>query len=89
VRDPDIGDQLHTANTSAYLLLRLIQDVLDASRLEDASLELHSAPFSLHRAMGDVLVTLSEPAERAGLALTGVADERVLEWTRARDGRHD
>ncbi|MCO4747181.1 MAG: response regulator [Proteobacteria bacterium] len=80
VKDSAVSDQLQTANTSAHLLLRLIQDVLDVSRLEDASLELNIAPFSLHRAVGDVLVTLSEPAERAGLQLVGVAEEDVLEW---------
>lgn len=78
--DPEIRDHLKTASTSAQLLLRLIQDVLDTTRLEDAYLELNEGSFELHRGVGDILLTLRERAASRGLTLVGTADPDMREW---------
>ena len=68
-RDEALRSRLDTANTSARLLLRLIQDVLDATHVESGSLELHEAPFSVQRAIADAVATVAERAREAGLVL--------------------
>ena len=77
---PEHRAHLHTAMTSAQLLLRLIQDVLDAAHMESGSLELHEAPFSLHLAVGDAVRTVHEKAAAKGLTVTASAAPEMHEW---------
>ena len=48
-KDPLVKDCLQTARGSADLLLTLLNDLLDTSKIEAGKLELESAPFSLRR----------------------------------------
>jgi len=48
-----------TARSSAQALLRLLNDLLDFSRLEADRLELESVPFELRETVGDVMKSLA------------------------------
>ncbi|HWN43063.1 MAG TPA: response regulator [Thermoanaerobaculia bacterium] len=52
-------DLVGTARSSAQTLLRLLNDLLDFSRLEADRLELESVPFELRETVGDVMKSLA------------------------------
>jgi len=62
---------------SGQLLLALINDILDLSRIEAGHLELKPGPFEPRRLAADVLAVLAERAQQQGLALTLHAAPRV------------
>ena len=66
---PRVHDYLQTARDSADVLLDLLNEILDLSRIEAGRLELESAVFSLHRAVEQVIKTLRLKAGEKGLAL--------------------
>jgi signal transduction histidine kinase/FixJ family two-component response regulator len=75
-----LAHQLRTAHNSARLLLRLIQDVLDASRLDvDDGLAVRHEPFRLHHALTEVLEPLRRQIEEAGLEYTAAAAPGMAE----------
>jgi PAS domain S-box-containing protein len=55
--------------TSAESLLRIIDDVLDFSRIEAGKFQLESAPFHLRDSLADAMRTLSLKAGQKGLEL--------------------
>jgi two-component system, sensor histidine kinase len=66
---------IETASQSSQALLRLIDDILDLSRIEVGRLELESAPFHLPSLIHDVRVLFADQARAKGLTLlTGVPD---------------
>ncbi|MEO5661535.1 MAG: ATP-binding protein, partial [Polaromonas sp.] len=74
---PDQHEILHTAYTSARQMLRIVDDILDYSKLEANKLQLESTSFNL-RDMIDSLTTLMlKPAESKGLRLTQHIDPSV------------
>ena len=80
---PSLAHELRTAHHSARLVLRLTQDVLDASRLDvDDALTVRHEPFRLHQGLTEVLEPLRRGIEDAGLAYSataapGIAERRV------------
>jgi two-component system, sensor histidine kinase len=54
-------DQIQTASYSAELLLRLLNDILDLSRIESGKLEFEKMPFA-PRAIADEIAALLSPA---------------------------
>jgi signal transduction histidine kinase/FixJ family two-component response regulator len=62
---------------SGQLLLALINDILDLSRIEAGHLELKPGPFEPRRLAAEVLAVLAERAQQQGLALTLHAAPRV------------
>jgi PAS domain S-box-containing protein len=58
------------ARSSASLLLSVISDVLDFSKLEAGKLDVASAPFAIGDVLADVGDILSHHAEEKGLALS-------------------
>ncbi|MDM8521789.1 response regulator [Desulfococcaceae bacterium HSG8] len=60
---------LTTARNSARSLLKLINDILDVSKLESGHLELENIPFNLHKTVEDALCTLNLRAKEKGLFL--------------------
>jgi len=58
-----------TLQKSALLLNRLIEDLLDLSRIEAGKLELRSEPFEPARAAEEVIAMMSGLAEEKGIAL--------------------
>ncbi|HVV99954.1 MAG TPA: response regulator [Planctomycetaceae bacterium] len=67
--DTRVRDYLQTAHESADVLLRLLNEILDFSRLESGRFVLESAPFSLRATMEETVKTLSLHASEKGLEL--------------------
>lgn len=66
---PLVRDYLQTAKESADLLLELLNEVLDFSRIEAGRFELESTPFSPRLAAEQVVKTLAVRAYEKGLEL--------------------
>ena len=60
---------LETIRTSARALLRMVEDILDFSRLEKGRMEIRREPFDLKAAVDESLAPLAAAAERKGLAV--------------------
>src|SRR5262245_45516629 len=67
---PYQADCLNTINRQAETLLRIINDVLDFSKIESRNVELESAPFTLAAVVGDVVQPLVVTSQDKGLTLT-------------------
>jgi signal transduction histidine kinase/CheY-like chemotaxis protein len=65
---PEQKSQLEVAAGSADLLTRLLNDILDLSKIESGKLEFESAPFPLPVALADVFTLLRGRASEKGLA---------------------
>ena len=70
--NPQQRDWLETVKVSAVSLLKILNDVLDFSKIESRRLELEEVPFSLHDLFSDTLKSLAPAAHEKGLDL--VAD---------------
>jgi len=68
---------LLTAEKSAILLLQIIGDILDLSKVEAGKLELESAPFDLRRTIREVVTLLQVRARTKGLDLSLELDPAV------------
>ncbi len=68
-----------TLRTNADLLLKLINDLLDISRIEDDHIELESIPFQVSAILQDIRVMFEQDIERKGLTLR-VEDETQARW---------
>ena len=76
-RSPLNGDQkqiVETLRTNADLLLKLINDLLDISRIEDDRIELEAIPFQPSAILTDIRVMFEQDISRKGLKLA-VHDE--------------
>ncbi len=71
-----VRDYLQTSKDSADLLLELLNEILDFSRIEAGRFELESVPFRLRKTVEQVVKTLGIRAYEKGLELVcQVADE--------------
>jgi CheY-like chemotaxis protein len=66
---PMVRDYLQTARESADLLLEILNEILDLSRIEAGRFNLESTIFSLHRAVEQVVRALRVRATEKGLVL--------------------
>ena len=64
------AEQVRTINRSGRHLLKLINDVLDMSRIEAGRLALHNAPFCLQDLLDDLEAMFRVRAEEKGLFLS-------------------
>jgi signal transduction histidine kinase/CheY-like chemotaxis protein/HPt (histidine-containing phosphotransfer) domain-containing protein len=65
----DQRERLGKARASAETLLRVINDILDYSKVEAGRLELEAAPFDVREALGETIQALGPRAHRKGLEL--------------------
>ncbi|MEZ4528806.1 MAG: ATP-binding protein [Desulfobacterales bacterium] len=65
---PDQRRHLETALRSAQVLLGLIKDILDVSKLENGSLKLKNVPFRLHSLIQEIFGSIAREAEKKGLS---------------------
>lgn len=65
---------------SGEFLLRVLNDVLDLSKIEGGHLTLVRAPFELRRTIQNALAIVDEQAEKKSLILTGQTDPTLPDW---------
>jgi len=68
---------LQTARDSAQLLLEILNEILDFSRIEADRIELETTRFSLHKTVEQVVKTLGIRADEKGLNLTLETSDNV------------
>lgn len=78
--DTEVREYLTTARSSAEGLLRILNDILDYSKLESGQLEIESAPLSLSSLIDEVISTHGLVAREKGIGLKVRIDERLPEW---------
>jgi signal transduction histidine kinase/CheY-like chemotaxis protein len=66
---PDHRELVRTAYSSSQQLLRIVDDILDYSKLEADRLELETTTFNLRELLGTVIQLMERPAEAKGLRL--------------------
>jgi CheY-like chemotaxis protein/HPt (histidine-containing phosphotransfer) domain-containing protein len=86
---PDLRDHLTIVKSSANSLLKLIDDLLDVSKIEAGKLELEEEAFSLRSVVGETVGALAVRARQKGIELSwwiapGVPDELVGDAGRLR-----
>jgi CheY-like chemotaxis protein len=64
---PQVREYLAAVGTNAHLLLELLNEILDLSKLEAGKLALESAPFSLRQIIDDLSQTFDYRAGQKGL----------------------
>ena len=67
--DPKQSHYVEVISTSARSLLRLLNDILDASKLENASVQLEQIDFSLYSVCEHCIDTMGVLAHRKGISL--------------------
>jgi len=68
---------LHVARSSADLLLQVVNDVLDISRIEAGKLDLHPVDIDLRDELDEIVTLLTPRAEAHSLALSAMVDATV------------
>ena len=66
---PDHAELVRTAHTSSQHLLRIVDDILDYSKLEADKLELESTAFNVRELLEGVIQLMERPAQSKGLRL--------------------
>ena len=74
---PDQKEHLHTITSSGEALLRIIDDILDFSRIEAGKLEVENTSYSPAALLADIRTLLGLKAERKGIALETNIDPNV------------
>ena len=74
---PDQRDMLNTASASSQQLLRIVDDILDYSKLEANRLELEITGFNLREVLDGVMQLMQRPADNKNLRLTLQLDPSV------------
>ncbi|MET0581259.1 MAG: ATP-binding protein [Pseudoxanthomonas sp.] len=74
---PDQRDMLNTASASSQQLLRIVDDILDYSKLEANKLELEITGFNLREVLDGVLQLMHRPAENKNIRLNLQLDPAV------------
>jgi len=76
--DPELGDShrrnLELALNSAKILLALLKDILDVSKLESGNLKLKKIPFHLPSLIREILSGFASEAKKKGLVMELVTD---------------
>ncbi|MCR5503375.1 MAG: response regulator [Lachnospiraceae bacterium] len=69
-RDPVVGEYARNIKNSGRMLLMLVNDVLDFSRIEAGKLEIMNAEYSLSKLLSDVMSMTGERAAEKDIKLT-------------------
>ena len=74
---PDQRDYLSTAQKSAQELLRIVDDILDYSKVEAGKLELENVTTNVHELVDSLRALMEKPASDKHLSLRTVVDDEV------------
>ena len=73
----NVREYLGAVQTNAHLLLELLNEILDLSKLEAGTLTLESAPLQLRKILGELKHTFGHRADQRGLKLEVFVDPEV------------
>ncbi len=73
----DQAEMVHTAFLSSQQMLRIVDDILDYSKLEASKLQLESTTFNLRETLESVIQLMERPAQSKGLRLSLQIDQSV------------
>jgi signal transduction histidine kinase/CheY-like chemotaxis protein len=74
---PDHAELVRTAYTSSQQMLRIVDDILDYSKLEADKLELETTGFNLRELLEGVMQLMERPAQGKGLRMSLSIDPAV------------
>ena len=74
---PDHAEMVRTAYTSSQQMLRIVDDILDYSKLESDKLQLESTSFNVRELLEGVIQLMERPAQSKGLRLSLQLDPSV------------
>jgi signal transduction histidine kinase len=74
---PNVREYLGAVQTNAHLLLELLNEILDLSKLEAGTLTLESAPLQLRKILGELKHSFGHRADQKGLKLEVIVDPGV------------
>ena len=74
---PDQRDSLGAVRSSADMLLSILNDILDVSKIESRKVDLEAVPFLLQQMIADTLKPLAQVAQAKGLELICEIDPDV------------
>ncbi len=77
VRDPVQANYIKSISSSSKILLSLINDILDLSKIEAGKLEIHPEPFNIRHLLSEVGSLFIAKATEKGLVLTISVDENL------------
>jgi PAS domain S-box-containing protein len=77
---PEQRDLLQTVHQSGEVLLGLINDVLDISKIEARRVTLRLTPFNVRELVAETMAANKTRAEEKGLALAANVGDEVPEW---------
>jgi signal transduction histidine kinase/CheY-like chemotaxis protein len=77
--DPRQREFIETAHTAASSLLRILNDILDLTRVEKGKLFLEEKPFSVRECLAGTVEILIPEAHRKGLKISGIVADQVPE----------
>ena len=72
-----VREYLSAVQTNAHLLLELLNEILDLSKLEAGTLTLESAPLQLRKILGELKHTFGHRADQKGLRFDIAVEEAV------------
>ncbi|GGB00765.1 hybrid sensor histidine kinase/response regulator [Allosediminivita pacifica] len=84
---PEQREQLSIARSSANALLVILNDILDASKIEAGRLELEEGPFELYGLVRSVIHLYAQKARDKGVLLDSRIAEDIPPWITADSGR--
>lgn len=73
----NVREYLGAVQTNAHLLLELLNEILDLSKLEAGTLTLESAPLQLRKILGELMHTFGHRADQKRLKLEVIVDPAV------------
>lgn len=76
-----------TIRTSAFSLLRIIDDILDASKIDAGKMVIEASKTNIHSVVEGVAVTLQTIADASDVGLVLSIDARIPKWIVADSGR--
>ncbi|MBR9821711.1 MAG: response regulator [Rhodobacteraceae bacterium] len=85
--DGEQRSQVKIARSSANALLVILNDILDASKIEAGRLQIEEETFELQGLVRSVIHLYAQKAQEKGLHLDSHIDETVPAWIRADAGR--
>lgn len=77
---PEQSKYLRTIQSSSKILLGIIDNILDFSRIESGKIELQTAQFELREVMQELALQLSDSARTKGLDFDVETDDRIPQY---------